>query len=134
MKVQLISSRKNGNCYEFRVIFLNDSENSMQIPLQKMQRVASRVGLFISDGDFVLEPIAFDVVAYRDASKIHTLQPQSSAEIVMLGELRKAGASSHILVFDGATYKIDLEHSYEISFRLDDFKSNAILQVFSLVA
>ena len=97
-----------------------------------MQRVASRVGLFISDGDFILEPIAFDVVAYRDASKIHTLQPQSSAEIVMLGELRKAGVSSHILIFDGAKYKIDLGHTYEISFRLDGFNSNTIFQIFIL--
>lgn len=122
MKVQLISSRKNGGCYEFLVIFLNNSENSMQIPLQKMQRLAGRVGLCISDGDCILEPIAFDVVAYRDASNIHTLQPLSAAEFVILGELRKAGVSSHILVFEGATYKIHLEHPYEILFRLDDFQ------------
>jgi hypothetical protein len=132
MKVQLSVRSQAGGRYKFLINFVNNSDELLIIPFEKMQRTASRVGLFISEGENALEPIAFDVVNYRESPQLRELPPHSSAEIVLSAELKKAGASSHILVLDSTTYRVCLGHSYEISFRMDEFESNTIHQVFEM--
>lgn len=132
MKVQFSVRSEAGGRYKFCIDFVNNSDEVLTIPLEKMKRSASRVGLSIREGSSTLEPIAFDVVNYRESPQLRELPPHGSAEIVLSAELKKAGASSHILVLDSATYKIGLGHSYEISFRMDEFESNVIHQIFEM--
>jgi hypothetical protein len=130
MKTQLKIYHEFDGKYRFSLGFFNTSNETISLPLERFRLSASRVGLFIRDGDEVLNPLEFNVVSSRDNLQETILSAGGFIEIVISCEIKRSGKTSFILEFDNATYKITPEKIYDISFKMNGFESNVVQQSF----
>ena len=131
MKINMDICKISSDRYEFKVIFHNDADVGIVLPIQKLRSSAARVGLHISSSKGVLDAIEFKIISHAAKPIEMGLEPGNAYVMVLLAELKKIGKASWGLIFDEATYIVEPNLYYDVKFSLGVYRSETVKWSFS---
>lgn len=117
--------------YDFVLTFRNDKEMTDQLEADTLRRSGTRVGLLLRGPDGqVQEPLAFEIVRYRDQLVNVSLDPGASSVMRFPAKVEKIGGAWG-LVFQDATFRIVPGVTYGVEFSLEGYRSARVEHTFA---
>ena len=126
MKVDLQINKCEEKKLIFNVIFHNDSNNVVRLPVDAISRSGDRIGLRFFLNETCIEPIDFKIISPRDEPTEKEILSRAQYEISFTAQLEEKLPSVAALTFDHAVYKIELGKLYKVKFVWHDMKSDTV--------
>jgi len=114
--------------YRFILKFENNEDNSIELPIDRLENSAAMVGIILEVNDKQLEPASFRVVSKKTYNNI-IVEPGEHVSFELISCIKNNG-KKHYLAFNNASYEIIPGKDYKVWFSLNGYVSKPVKFIF----
>jgi len=118
----------NQDKYRFVLKFINNGDESVELPIDRIENSAELVGIVFKFKGKQLEPVNFRVISKKIYNNI-LVEPDDDTSIELFATIERKD-KYHYLMFKNASYEIVPGEEYKIWFSLNGYVSNSVKLIF----